>query len=128
MPAIQLAPLDLAAKRLKQSAQGFDAAYARRAAGGFAMPAARRHELDAQIARMEQALTRADGLPGRPWFQHMIYAPGMLTGYGVKTVPGVREAIEGRRWAEADRYAAITAGVLDGYRARLDRLTALLKH
>lgn len=128
MPAIQLAPLDLAAKRLKQSAQAFDAAYARRAAGGFAMPAAQRHELDTQIARMEQALTRQDGLPGRPWFQHMIYAPGMLTGYGVKTVPGVREAIEGRRWAEADRYAVITAGVLDGYRARLDRLTALLKH
>lgn len=126
MPAIQLAPLDLAAKRLKQSAQAFDAAYARRAAGGFAMPAAQRHELDTQIARMEQALTRHDGLPGRPWFQHMIYAPGMLTGYGVKTVPGVREAIEGRRWAEADRYAAITASVLDGYRARLDRLTALL--
>ncbi|HEX5305824.1 MAG TPA: transferrin receptor-like dimerization domain-containing protein [Dyella sp.] len=127
MPAIQLAPLDLAAKRLRQSAQAFDAAYAKRAAGGFAMPAAQRHELDAQIARMEQALTRADGLPGRPWFQHMIYAPGMLTGYGVKTVPGVREAIEGRRWAEADHYAAITAGVLDGYRARLDQLTALLK-
>jgi N-acetylated-alpha-linked acidic dipeptidase len=126
MPAIQLAPLDLAARRLQQSARAFDAAYARRAAGGFAMPAAQRHELDTQVARMEQALTRADGLPGRPWFQHMIYAPGMLTGYGVKTVPGVREAIEGRRWAEADRYAAITASVLDGYRAKLDRLTALL--
>ncbi|MGA0586737.1 transferrin receptor-like dimerization domain-containing protein [Dyella sp. KRB-257] len=128
MPAIRLAPLDLAAKRLRQSAQAFDAAYARRAAGGFTMPAAQRHALDTQIARMEQALTRPAGLPGRPWFQHMIYAPGMLTGYGVKTVPGVREAIEGRRWAEADRYAAITAGVLDRYRARLDRLTALLRH
>ena len=50
----------------------------------------------------------------------------MLTGYGVKTVPGVREAIEARRWDEADRYATITAGVLDRYRAQLDQLTRLL--
>jgi N-acetylated-alpha-linked acidic dipeptidase len=56
----------------------------------------------------------------------MIYAPGMLTGYGVKTVPGVREAIEGRRWSEADHYAVVTAGVLDRYRAQLDELTKLL--
>ncbi|MBU6248464.1 MAG: M28 family peptidase [Xanthomonadaceae bacterium] len=126
MPAIDLAPLDRAARRLARSARAFDAAYARRAAGGFAMPAARRDELDALMAGMEQALTRPQGLPGRPWFKHVIYAPGMLTGYGVKTVPGVREAIEGRRWDEADRYAAITAGVLDGYRARLDRITAML--
>jgi N-acetylated-alpha-linked acidic dipeptidase len=75
---------------------------------------------------MEQALTDADGLPGREWFKHMIYAPGLLTGYGVKTVPGVREALEARDWRGAEKYAAITARVLDGYRARLDALTALL--
>jgi N-acetylated-alpha-linked acidic dipeptidase len=50
----------------------------------------------------------------------------MLTGYDVKTVPGVREAIEARRWDEANRYAVVTAKVLDRYRAQLDRLTALL--
>jgi N-acetylated-alpha-linked acidic dipeptidase len=79
------------------------------------------------MGRMEQALSDPDGLPGRPWFKHMIYAPGMLTGYGVKTVPGVREAIEARRWAEVDQYSAITAKVLDRYRTQLDQLTALLK-
>ena len=78
------------------------------------------------MGRMEQALTDADGLPGRPWFRHFIYAPGMLTGYGVKTVPGVREAIEARRWDEANRYATITAQVLDRYRAQLDQLTRLM--
>jgi N-acetylated-alpha-linked acidic dipeptidase len=52
----------------------------------------------------------------------------MLTGYEVKTVPGVREAIEARRWDEANRYAAETAGVLDRYRAQLDQLTALLQN
>ena len=79
------------------------------------------------MAGMEHSLTDPDGLPGREWFKHMIYAPGMLTGYGVKTVPGVREALEARRWDEANKYAAVTAKVLDGYRAQLDKLTATLK-
>jgi N-acetylated-alpha-linked acidic dipeptidase len=126
MPAIDLAPLDQAAKQLRDSARAFEIAYATRVATGFSTPSQQR-EVDASIARMEQALTDPDGLPTRAWFRHMIYAPGMLTGYGVKTVPGVREAIEGRRWDEANRYAVITAKVLDGYRAQLDRLTALLK-
>ncbi|MEO8808776.1 MAG: transferrin receptor-like dimerization domain-containing protein [Rhodanobacter sp.] len=124
--AIDLGPLDKAAGALKQSAQAFQVAYAKRAAAGFKLPAAQQRQVNQQMGQMEQALTDTDGLPGRPWFKHYIYAPGMLTGYGVKTVPGVREAIEGRRWAEANQYAAVTAKVLDGYRARLDQLTAML--
>jgi N-acetylated-alpha-linked acidic dipeptidase len=50
----------------------------------------------------------------------------MLTGYGVKTIPGVREALEARRWEEANQYAVITARVIDGYRNQLDQLTAML--
>ncbi|MEO9080112.1 MAG: transferrin receptor-like dimerization domain-containing protein, partial [Rhodanobacter sp.] len=92
----------------------------------FDLPAAQKRKLNQQMGRMEQTLTDADGLPGRPWFKHFIYAPGMLTGYGVKTVPGVREALESRRWDEANRYAVITAKVIDGYRAQLDQLTAIL--
>ena len=75
---------------------------------------------------MEQKLTDARGLPGRDWFRHFIYAPGVLTGYGVKTLPGVREAIDGSRWDEANQYAAITAHVLTVYCDRLDEATALL--
>jgi N-acetylated-alpha-linked acidic dipeptidase len=52
-------------------------------------------------------------------------APGKLTGYAPKTVPAVREALDARNWSQAEEYAAITAKVLDGYRAQLDRLTAL---
>ena len=84
-------------------------------------------QIDELMGRMEQALTDPDGLPGREWFKHMIYAPGLLTGYGVKTVPGVREALEARNWQQADQYAAITARVLDGYRTELDKLTHLLQ-
>jgi N-acetylated-alpha-linked acidic dipeptidase len=127
MPAIDLAPLDRAAKQLAQSAKAYQAAYDKRAAAGFDLAAAQRQQLDHLIGSMEQRLTDPSGLPGRAWFKHMIYAPGMLTGYEVKTVPGVREALESRRWGEADHYAVDTAKVLDGYRAQLDQLTALLK-
>lgn len=126
VPEIDLAPLDKSAQQLALSAQAFERAYAAQSARGFSMPAGQRRQVNALMGRMEQALRDPDGLPGRPWFKHMVYAPGMLTGYGVKTVPGVREAIEARRWQEADRYAVVTARVLDGYRAQLDRLTALL--
>jgi N-acetylated-alpha-linked acidic dipeptidase len=126
VPAIDLAPLDQAARQLGQSAHAFQAAYARRASGGFDLAASQQRQLNHLMGQMEQALADPQGLPGRPWFKHFIYAPGMLTGYGVKTIPGVREAIEARRWDEANRYAVITAKVLDGYREKLDQLTALL--
>jgi N-acetylated-alpha-linked acidic dipeptidase len=126
MPAIDLVPLDQAAKQLRQSAKAYQAAYGKRAAAGFKMPAAQQQHVNQLIGSMEQALTDPAGLPGRAWFKHFIYAPGMLTGYGVKTVPGVREAIEARRWDEADHYAVVTAKVLDRYRAQLDEVTALL--
>jgi N-acetylated-alpha-linked acidic dipeptidase len=56
----------------------------------------------------------------------LIYAPGLFTGYGVKTLPGVREAIEQNHWDEANRYAGLTAAALTAYCDRLDRATALL--
>ncbi|HEX7130703.1 MAG TPA: transferrin receptor-like dimerization domain-containing protein [Rhodanobacteraceae bacterium] len=127
VPKIDLAPLDQAARALKQSAQAYEAAYRARAASGLQIPAGQLDAINKLMGRMEQSLTDKDGLPGRAWFRHMIYAPGMLTGYGVKTVPGVREALEGRHWDQANRYAAVTAKVLDGYRAQLDKLTAMLK-
>ena len=78
------------------------------------------------LSGMEQALTAPEGLPGRPWFRHMLYAPGVLTGYGAKTLPGVREAIEGRRYDEARAYIAITARTLAAYADRLDQARILL--
>ena len=75
---------------------------------------------------LDQTLLRPEGLPGRPWYMHMIYAPGRFTGYGAKTLPGVREAIEDHRWADADRYARLTAEALDAYSDRLDQAAAIL--
>jgi N-acetylated-alpha-linked acidic dipeptidase len=76
---------------------------------------------------MEQSLTQARGLPGREWFKHLIYAPGMLTGYGVKTLPGVRESIEADKWDVANEYSGATAAVLNAYCTRIDKATELLK-
>ena len=76
---------------------------------------------------MEQRLLSADGLPGREWYRHLIYAPGLYTGYGVKTLPGIREAIEERQWDLANRYAGLTGKALEGYCNELDKATALLK-
>ena len=56
----------------------------------------------------------------------MIYAPGVLTGYGSKTLPSVREAIEGRRWEEADQYAAITARAIEGLSRKVDEATGVV--
>jgi N-acetylated-alpha-linked acidic dipeptidase len=65
-------------------------------------------------------------LPERGWYKNLIYAPGRFTGYGAKTLPGVREAIEDERWDDAVRYAKLTAGALDAYSDRLDQATAVL--
>lgn len=60
-------------------------------------------------------------------YKHFVYAPGLVAGYGATTLPGMREAIEGDRWDEANRYAALTAAVLVAYCERLDAAKALLK-
>lgn len=125
-PYLNFAPLDNVVERLKKSAAAYDEAYARSAAKQLPLTAAQRKALNAQLRGMEPALTDARGLPGRDWYRHLIYAPGLLTGYGVKTLPGVREGIEQHRWDEANEYVGRTAAVLSGYCDRLDRATALL--
>ena len=126
VPSIDLTPLDRAAARLRQSAQAYEAAYETRAAAGLSLPPARLRAINALLATMEQRLLDDTGLPGRPWYKNMMQAPGELTGYAPKTLPAVREALEARNWTGANQYAIATAKVLDGYRAQLDRLTALL--
>ncbi len=63
-------------------------------------------ELNAALERVERAMTDMEGLPKRPWFRHQIYAPGFYTGYGVKTLPGIREAVEQEEWDEFERQHA----------------------
>ncbi|MFN7933057.1 MAG: M28 family peptidase [Bryobacteraceae bacterium] len=72
------------------------------------------------LLRAEQYLTQEDGLPRRPWFRHVLHAPGFYTGYGVKTLPGVREAIEQRNWAEAEAQIQRLSETLNRYSAFIE--------
>ncbi len=123
VPMLDFAPLDTALVKLKASAAAYDGTLAK--AGAVAPERAAR--INALLRDIDQTLLDPEGLPGRPWFKNLAYAPGVLTGYGAKTLPGVREAIEGRRWAEAQAYVGRTAAVLNAYAARVDAACALLK-
>jgi N-acetylated-alpha-linked acidic dipeptidase len=122
VPYLNFAPLRNAAARLNQAASAYDRALQ---ASGRASDAARR-SANAILLRSERALTRPEGLLGRPWFRHHVYAPGFYTGYGVKTLPLAREAIEGRRWSDAEKGIAATAEVLDAYAAEIERAAQAL--
>jgi N-acetylated-alpha-linked acidic dipeptidase len=126
VPYLDFAPLDEVMTRLKRSAKAYDQALVG-AANGEALSAAQRGRLDTLLQGMEQALTSDDGLPGRPWYKHLIYAPGLFTGYGAKTMPGVREAIEQGRWDETLQYIGITAQAIENYCDRLDAAAVLLR-
>ena len=127
VPYLDLAALDNAVTRLKKSAKAYDDASNAQIARGTQLIGAQRDQLNSLLRGLEQTLTSPQGLPGRDWYRHLIYAPGLLTGYGVKTLPGVREAIESSRWDEANRFSVVTAGALAKYCDRLDQATALLR-
>jgi N-acetylated-alpha-linked acidic dipeptidase len=123
VPHLNLAPLRNAVERLREAARAYERALA---APGPAAPREALAAANAILLRAERALTREEGLAGRPWFRHHVYAPGFYTGYGVKTLPLVREAIEGRRWADCERGVAVTAAVLEAFAAEVERAAAAL--
>jgi N-acetylated-alpha-linked acidic dipeptidase len=120
---MDFAALDAAVARLKTSSAAFDAALT---AKGQGLSKAQKVKLNNAVRPLDQAMLRPEGLPGRPWFLNMVYAPGRFTGYGAKTLPGVREAIEERRFDDAQKYVGITGQALDAYSAELDKATAIL--
>lgn len=83
--------------------------------------------LNKVLYQAEQKLTLEGGLPRRPWYRHSIYAPGYYTGYGVKTLPGIREAIEQRNWKEAQEQIEVVAAALGRYTKEIDRATELIQ-
>ena len=126
-PHLDFTALDQALARLTHTAAAYDDTYGQWAITNVPLDASRRNRLNAILGRLEQSLTATGGLPGRPWFKHMIYAPGFYSGYDPKTLPGVREAIEQGRWDEAQRYIGITSQVLGKYCDRIDEAVALLQ-
>jgi N-acetylated-alpha-linked acidic dipeptidase len=84
------------------------------------------NELNQLLKDIERSMTRDQGLPRRPWYQHHIYAPGFYTGYGVKTLPGVREAIEQRDFVEAQEQITILSEVLLTVSEKIKEINTIL--
>jgi N-acetylated-alpha-linked acidic dipeptidase len=112
-PYVNFAPLDNAADELTRAAEGYEKALL---AAGDRAPVS----VNARLIRSERLLTSPEGLPNRPWYDHLIYAPGYYTGYGVKTIPGVREAIEQKRSAEVEQQMVRVAQALQNEADLLD--------
>ena len=112
-PHLNFAPLLNASEALTRSATHYQNAMQRASQnGGAALSKVSLQSLNAILIQSERKLANADGLPRRPWYKHLIYAPGFYTGYAVKTIPGVREAIEEKKWKEADEQIARVGAAL----------------
>ncbi len=124
-PYLNFAPLDNAVDNLARSTERFEQVIGKLRRTG--VTDANRPiviQLNRDLIRSERVLTSPDGLPGRPWYRHMVYAPGLYTGYGVKTIPGVREAIEQKKWKEADNEITRVAKVFESEAAVIDSANA----
>jgi N-acetylated-alpha-linked acidic dipeptidase len=123
VPYLEFSRLDNALVALKAEAQNFKVLSGKAAN----LPADRRAALNGILYKAERSLLQEQGLPRRPWYRHQIYAPGFYTGYGVKTLPGVREGIEQRNWPEAQSHIELLAKTLENYTAEVRKATSLLK-
>jgi N-acetylated-alpha-linked acidic dipeptidase len=112
-PHLNFAPLQNGADALTRSAEEYKKALAHATEnGGAALSSASVSEVNRMLIDSERRLTNPEGLPGRAWYKHQIYAPGVYTGYEAKAIPAVREAMEQRQWKQAEEAIARAASVL----------------
>jgi N-acetylated-alpha-linked acidic dipeptidase len=126
-PFLNFAPLQNAMARLKESSDNYDAAMREPAAANRLSSRNAQQSLDDALRRVELAMLNDAGLPRRPWFKHQVYAPGFYTGYGVKTLPAIREAVEQHSWTEAAEQITVVSATLERTAAQIDRATAIVK-
>ena len=122
VPFLNFSALQNAVVILEKSAAGLSDAMA-----ANTLPADKKNALNKKLYKAEQMLLMKDGLPRRGWYKHSIYAPGFYTGYGVKTLPGIREAIEQRNWKEAQEQIEIVAAAINSFSAYLNGATSATK-
>ena len=126
-PHLNFAPLDNAVDALTRSAADYQKALDRVSAnGGAALASASLKEVNELLIQSERKLTTSEGLPGRFWYKHQLYAPGMYTGYAAKAIPAVRENLEQKKWREAEQSAARVAQVLENEAALITTASAKL--
>ena len=124
-PAAELnfGALDSAVDSLTRAAARYDSAYNHAVQAGRSDVA---KQVNEQLIQAERALTSTEGLRNRPWYTHMLYAPGFYTGYGVKTIPGVREAIEQGQWQDANAEIVRAAAAIQREAALVGSLAVTL--
>lgn len=125
-PFLNFAPLENASAELTRAAARYETAYATALSRGSVDPGVARR-VNAMLRDAERTLTSPEGLPDRPWYRHLLYAPGLYTGYGVKTMPAAREAIEQKQWDVAEREMARIAQALTRAAAHVVRVAELLE-
>ncbi len=126
-PFLNFAPLQNGVAALQRVADAYNDAVAQASEnGGSALARAALKDVNARLIAVERALTLNEGLPNRPWFKHQIYAPGFYTGYGVKTLPAVRESIEQKDWKLAEESIAKVGKVLENAGEAIQSATAEL--
>jgi N-acetylated-alpha-linked acidic dipeptidase len=121
---VDLAAVTAQAAVLDADSKDYESALARAQTGGAPE---RLSDLNRALYQLERVLSLPEGLPGRPWFKNQICAPGRYTGYGAKTLPGIREAVEAGRWDEANAEARKVATALRNFNAHLEEATKLLR-
>ncbi|HYL93424.1 MAG TPA: transferrin receptor-like dimerization domain-containing protein, partial [Alphaproteobacteria bacterium] len=125
-PFLNFSPLDNAQAVLDRSAERYAKAV-KAFASGTGASAQLLQSVNDKLVQSERKLTNADGLPRRPWYKHLISAPGFYTGYGAKTLPGVREGIEEKKYQEAEKEITRVAQALQDYAAAIDAAAAELE-
>lgn len=123
---IDLSPLKSAVRALAENARRYEDALGRAGASGFKQ-VKQASSLNKLLYQAERKLTSEQGLPRRPWFRHQIYAPGFYTGYGVKTIPGVREAIEEKHWDEVEPQIKNAAAAIQALILQIEAAARLLE-
>ena len=123
VPYLNFSSLENALAELKTAAEEFQKLYEK----ATQLSGDKQKQLNTLLYKAERSLLQERGLPRRAWYKHQIYAPGYYTGYGVKTLPGIREGIEERHWKEAQENIEIVAKTLQSYTNEVNKATALLK-
>jgi N-acetylated-alpha-linked acidic dipeptidase len=126
-PHLNFAPMENAHEKLARSAERYKKALAQKQGTFSESDASQLAALNAKLIASERKLTNEEGLPRRPWFKHLLYAPGVYSGYGVKTVPGVREGIEQKRYTEAEQEIGRVGKVLEDEAALIDSAAQMLE-
>ena len=123
VPYLNFSDLENSMMQLKNQAEEFQKSYG----NGINLPADKQKELNEILFKVERSLINEKGLPRRSWYKHQIYAPGFYTGYGVKTLPGIREGIEERHWKEAQDNIQIVSKTIEVYTTQIKQATTIVK-